>query len=140
MTRLVRRGFTLVEVVVTVIVVSVIAAVVIPVVIRQITAADPARVQQDLQGIRTGIEVFALNMRPHYPGDVEDLVNTPGDDNDLTGVSYTTADAWRGPYLEKVISSALGGSGTAFQTGFRAGIVNAFKICTPDATLSLIHI
>ena len=73
-----RFGFTLVEVLVTTVVIGVLAAVVLPALAKQTSAADPARVSSDLNNIKMGIEVFSQNLRPDYPGDLEDLVNQPG--------------------------------------------------------------
>src|SRR2546423_606419 len=96
------RGFTLIEVLVTVVVIGVLAAVVIPAVTAQVTAGDSARVLEDVNNIRTGIENFDLAMRV-FPGDVDDLVNRPGTalsvvtgttagsvDADITGAAYTS--------------------------------------------------
>jgi type IV pilus assembly protein PilE len=57
------KGFTLIEVLVTVVVIGVLAAVVIPAVTAQVTAGDSARVINDLNNIRTGIENFDIAVR-----------------------------------------------------------------------------
>src|SRR5687767_8740368 len=101
-----RRGFTLVEVVVTVGIIAALAAVVYPTVVKQFDSADPARAAEDLNNIRTGIEVFSVNVRPHQPKDLEDLTNTiqtafAAEDSTALGAAYSAADVanWNGPYL-----------------------------------------
>src|SRR5438552_7816525 len=70
-----KRGFTLVETVVTVGIIAALAAVVYPTVVKQFDSADPTRVAEDLGNVRTGIETFSINVRPLQPKDVEDLAN-----------------------------------------------------------------
>jgi prepilin-type N-terminal cleavage/methylation domain-containing protein len=134
MVRRMKRGFTLAEVLVTTAVVAVVAAVVIPSVVRQITAGDPGRTSQDLQAVRTGIENFTLNLRPSYPGDIEDLINTPvagtdkgifGSSDDYTATQVTT---WKGPYLEKTTSAATA-SAAVFTSGFGGSLLNGLEVC-----------
>jgi prepilin-type N-terminal cleavage/methylation domain-containing protein len=62
-----RRGFTLVETVVTVGIVAALAAVVYPTVVKQFDSADPAKTAEDLNNITTAIEVFGVNVRPQQP-------------------------------------------------------------------------
>jgi prepilin-type N-terminal cleavage/methylation domain-containing protein len=122
-----RRGFTLVETVVTVGIVAALAAVVYPTVVKQFDNADPARAAEDLNSIRTGIDMFGVNVRPNQPQELEDLVNpiqvnTAGDSSALGAVySATDALAWNGPYIgisvpatslrnAPVINTAFGGT------------------------------
>jgi prepilin-type N-terminal cleavage/methylation domain-containing protein len=143
-----QRGFTLIEVLVTVVVIGVLAAVVIPAVTAQVTAGDSARVLQDLNNIRTGAENFEIAVR-QFPGDVDDLVNKPGQflsvnasttsggvDADLAGALYTSVTTWNGPYIESslavgVTSSTLpNNSSAAFNSGYNANISNNFLACS----------
>lgn len=100
-----KTGFTLVETVVTVGIVAALAAVVYPSVVKQFDSADPTRLAEDLNSLRTGIETFGVNVRPHQPQEIEDLINliqanTAGDSTAL-GAVYTASDVanWNGPYL-----------------------------------------
>ena len=145
----VKNGFTLIEVLVTVVVIGVLAAVVIPAVTSQVTAGDSSRVINDLNNVRTGIENFDIAVR-QFPGDVEDLVNKPGTtttgsgtdvDADISGGSLTGNAGWNGPYIEATVpstiaSSTASASGAAFSTGYTASIDNKFVGC-PIGTASV---
>lgn len=136
-------GFTLVEVLVTTVVIGVLAAVVLPALAKQTSAADPARVASDLNNIKMGLEVFSQNLRPDYPGDLEDLVNQPGgtlsstigvssslDDVALDGEWYANRVAWNGPYVAQSIPAAFGASGdTPWRAGAAGFYENDLKIC-----------
>lgn len=106
-----RAGFTLIEVLVTLILVSLLAAAVFPVITQQIGAADAPRLASDLSSLRSGIELFNANVRT-FPGDLEDLVNKPSSTataGDIAIVNSTTATdyyeskhvvRWDGPYVD----------------------------------------
>jgi prepilin-type N-terminal cleavage/methylation domain-containing protein len=112
-----RRGFTLVETIVTVGLLAVLASFVVPSVMRKADAADPVKVANDLQAIGTGLETFSSDLKGTLPGDIEDLtqpilVNTICDpatpcDSTITHVDQYTANQallWKGPYLSASIS------------------------------------
>lgn len=134
-------GFTLVEVLVTTVVIGVLAAVVLPALAKQTSAADPARVASDLNNIKMGIEVFSQNLRPDYPGDLEDLVNQPADDastsvsssNDdlaIDGLFYANTTNWNGPYVAQSLSADTAGVGsTTWRAGAAGFYENDLKIC-----------
>ncbi len=138
-----RFGFTLVEVLVTTVVIGVLAAVVLPALARQTSAADPARIASDLNNIKMGIEVFSNNLRPDFPGDLEDLVNAPGgvlsstvgvsstiDDTALDGGWYANRTLWNGPYVAQTLAAgtSLNGS-TTWRAGAAGFYENDLKIC-----------
>ena len=128
-----RRGFTLIETVVTVGIVATLAAVVVPQVVKQFDAADPARIQNDLKNIQTAIETFSVNVKA-APGDLDDLANllvvTGGVDSTLgTGTTAaafagTENTLWNGPYLDaSVVQSDPDDDIT---TGYAAKIADNF--------------
>lgn len=126
-----RRGFTLVETVVTVGIIAALAAVVYPTVVKQFDTADPARIAEDLGNIRTGLEAFGVNVRPQLAGDVEDLINQPiitaGTlDSSATGSVYTAIEqaAWLGPYVALAALPTISQTDTVAVTGFNARIIN----------------
>lgn len=132
-----RRGFTLIETVVTVGIVATLAAVVVPQVVKQFDAADPARIQNDLKNIQTAVETFAVNMSGTLPGDLDDLVNPVTTDPDITvgGAPDTTLTSaglassfvtsnWNGPYVD--FSLVESGTDVTKPTGYSATIHDTF--------------
>lgn len=135
-----KRGFTLVETVVTVGIVAALAAVVYPTVVKQFDSADPTRAAEDLNNIRTGLETFGVNVRPLQPDDIEDLANpitaTAGDDSSARGNQYTATDVanWKGPYLALSVLATTTNDATIVTTGFAATIPNRFSAFDADLT------
>ena len=132
-----KRGFTLVETVVTVGIISALAAVVYPTVVKQFDSADPTRVAEDLSNIRTGIETFGVNVKPLQPKDIEDLANlitNAAPDSTARGALYTTSDIsnWNGPYLGISVPATLAQKDTAVTTGFGAAILNRLPLFDVD--------
>lgn len=128
-----RRGFTLIEVLVTTAVIGVLVAVTVPAVTSQISAADPARVVSDLANITTGIDAFSSNMSPaRQPVYVENLANQndPGD-IDITGKAFTNiATRWKGPYIQRaMVPNVATDGGIAFLSGYSSSILNRFATC-----------
>lgn len=126
-----RRGFTLIETVVTVGIVATLAAVVVPQVVKQMDAADPTKTAEDLKTISTAIETFGVNVRPHQPYDIEDLTNAIQDgttafDSTALGARYSASDAssWNGPYLSLSLANNVGPTATVISTGYAATIRN----------------
>jgi prepilin-type N-terminal cleavage/methylation domain-containing protein len=133
-----RRGFTLVETVVTVGIIAALAAVVYPTVVKQFDSADPARASNDLNSLSTAIETFGVNVRPNQPQEIEDLVNliqaaTVGDSTAL-GAAYTTTDVtnWNGPYLGISVPANLGRNAVVITTGFGGTVNNRLPLFDVD--------
>lgn len=126
-----RRGFTLIEVLVTTAVIGVLVAVTVPAVTSQISAADPARVVSDLANITTGIDAFSSNMSPaRQPVYVEDLANKNlSTESDITGKVFTNIDTrWKGPYIQRAMVPQHA-DGIAFLSGYSSSILNQFATC-----------
>jgi prepilin-type N-terminal cleavage/methylation domain-containing protein len=129
-----RFGFTLVEVLVTTVVVGVMAAVVIPAVVKQATAGDPARVASDLGSVKGAMEIFAQNVRPRLPGDIEDLINaisTTEEGVDGTVYTSTNVSKWNGPYIEwaTTVGSDAAETVEIFKSGGNAILRSALYRC-----------
>ena len=128
-----RRGFTLIETVVTVGIVATLAAVVVPQVVKQFDITDPARVAEDMNNIRTAVETFKLNVKPNLPFDIEDLVNkiqdnTAAFDSTAYATRYSASDVanWNGPYITLGTANDALASATVLTTGFGATVQNQF--------------
>lgn len=131
-----RRGFTLLETVVTVGIVATLAAVVYPQVVKQMDTADPTRVAEDLKSLQTAIETFSINVRPHQPGDIADLVNAiKSTDLNVLGAAFDAgADVprWKGPYVGLSVVDAALATDIAVTTGFEGQILNGFVLFDID--------
>lgn len=138
-----KRGFTLIETVVTVGIVAAMAAVVIPQVAKQFDASDSTSMQQDLKNLQTAIQTFAVNTRGVLPGDMDDLANPLTTGADLTVVGVDTAitgtgtlvvfgaatTLWKGPYID---ASVL--NGATKTSGYGATILDNFVCYTASGT------
>lgn len=114
------RGFTLVEVLVTLVILAVIAAVVYPLVTQQTERADPVRAAGDLARAGNAVRYFHLNTFA-YPGDLEDLMHRPdGADRKINGDPYSSAQraAWAGPYIDQALAEGGEMTGNAIESGY----------------------
>src|SRR5450759_1212154 len=107
-----RRGFTLIETVVTVGLLAVLASFVVPSVMRKADSADPVKVASDLNAISTAIQTFSSDLKGILPGDIQDLTqpilvnslftrSNPCDSTITHRESYMAQQAllWKGPYI-----------------------------------------
>jgi len=130
-----RKGFTLIETVVTVGIVAAMAAVVVPQVAKQFDSADPTRVQNDLKNIQLAIETYSLNVKS-LPTDLDDLANrvtvTAPADSAFTSATSTALGGsentfWNGPYIDQSITSGVTAADSAtVPTGYGAVIHSDF--------------
>ena len=120
--RVVRRGFTLPEVLVTLAIVATLTAVLLPALNNQLSKGDAGRLTNDLVAVRTAIGAFTSDVR-RYPSTLSQLKTEPGSTaDDVLGNDFgtTLVKRWRGPYLAKDLD------GTTLQTGYGATIQATF--------------
>lgn len=135
MQRLGRAGFTLIEILVSLILLSLLAAAVFPVVTQQIGQADAPRTANDLTSVRSGLELFGVNLRQEFPSDLEDLANAlvigAASDSTLTMEAYSKPDSarWDGPYYDASITSdgVAADADTAFTSGYDAAVLSQLR-------------
>jgi prepilin-type N-terminal cleavage/methylation domain-containing protein len=130
-----RRGFTLIETIVTVGILAVMAAFVMPSVLKKADAADPVKVANDLNSISTAVQSFASDVKGALPGDLEDLTDpilTNGSCNTFNPCDSTIThqdiytqqqtQLWKGPYLAASIAAD---PSATLRSGYVADIENA---------------
>jgi prepilin-type N-terminal cleavage/methylation domain-containing protein len=120
-----KRGFTLIETIVTVSLLAVLAAFVIPTVVQKAGVGDPVKVSSDLASLRTGLEGFQSDIKGGYPNQLRLLTDVPTTQSHF--IDSTTAftpgqvQAWNGPYVAATISTLVTDS---LPTGFTAYVKN----------------
>lgn len=122
-----RAGFTLIEVLIVVAILAAIATFVVPELIDRADDGEPARIAADLAGISSGIELFHLDQRTAFPGDLEDLVNLiETTEADIEGTAYATGNVnrWSGPYLTLTMPATVAATDTVISTAFQGAILN----------------
>lgn len=109
-----RAGFTLVEVLVTLVLIALLVGVIVPSVVNQLDKGDPTRIMSDLEGVRSGVKMFRIDVK-RYPSTLEQLTIYPDDGGETyqewtdstslptTGggnINTALKKMWSGPYVE----------------------------------------
>ena len=87
-----RSGFTLIEVVVVIVILLTLATIATPLYMNYLQDANKKAAVVGMNNLNVPISTFRIDMG-RYPTEIEELVNSPSDDED---------NKWSGPYLEKV--------------------------------------
>ncbi len=113
MTRNIKRGFTLVEILIVVIILGILAAIVIPQFTNASQDARRSSMTSQLQTLRSQIELFKLQHRDKLPGADSSGAFTSAEfwrhltaKTDADGVASTASNAF-GPYLQSASKNNL---------------------------------
>jgi len=125
-----RRGFTLIETIVTVGLLAVLAAFVVPTVIHKASAGEPVKVVSELGAIRTGIETLISDVKGGYPNQIRVLTDAPTTSNHYidSTTAFTSGQiaAWNGPYLAASIGTIVTDSLATGYTGFIKNFITRY--------------
>lgn len=135
--RMQRAGVTLIEMLVALVILAILVAAVFPVITAQVEDAEPTRAASDLASLRTAIELFHLNIRPTYPGDIEDLaVAITVADAGVDAVAFADpkdTQRWKGPYVDATVTSTVP-TDNVITTGYSGRIQNDLVLFDVDAS------
>lgn len=85
-----RKGFTLIELVVVILILAILAALIVPRIVGRSDDAQRAKALSDISTLRNQVQMFRTDVGS-YPESLLDLRTQPSEG----------ADGWRGPYLDK---------------------------------------
>ena len=135
----VRRGFTLVEILIVVIILGILAAIVIPQFTNASEDARKSNMTSQLQTLRSQVELFKLQHRDDAPPLAtfwDYMTQYSTDDIGDAPVAAATATAKFGPYMQQPAVNPLTGSSTVVAIGTGAATTNGWYY---DATTGELH-
>ncbi len=114
--RSIRRGFTLIEILIVVVILGILAAIVIPQFTNASQEAAESSVKSQLQTVRSQIELFRVRNNGNLPADFNDLLTPPnGEDAYLqkeptlpSGYVFMWGDLASSPNIETIYASFNG--------------------------------
>lgn len=103
----IRRGFTLIEMLVVILILSILAALIIPKLVGRTDDAKIAAAKSDIATLSSSVEQYRLDNGVY-----------PSTDDGLTALTVRPNDAqnWKGPYLEKAIPNDPWGNQYVYQS------------------------
>lgn len=113
-----RRGFTLVELLIVIIVIAVLAAIAIPKFANSSQRGKESALKADLKVLRNAVDLFKTDTGA-YPGSIADLAATsaPANGKDSAGANKAiNASDWRGPYLQSVPTDPISDAAYTYST------------------------
>lgn len=117
MKRAMKRGFTLVEILIVVIILGILAAIVIPQFTEASSEARISNLMTNLQTIRSQLLLYKTQHLEQYPGDASDadvFAQQMTQYTDVNGNTSATPDSDHpfGPYLQSIPANPLSGDNT----------------------------
>lgn len=103
-----RRGFTLAEIMITLLILAILSAVLYPTAAGQLRSGQAAALGNQLDNLRQAIANYRQNVLL-FPNTLSELTTAPvGTDLDACGTVLGANSArWRGPYITQVISGNM---------------------------------
>lgn len=124
-----KKGFTLVEIMITVTIIAVLAVIAIPNLLRGRVNANDAVAKETLHAISIGAESYAVANMGNYPGNITSLtgatpayLNSAYCDQTISGYVYTCTFS-AGAYTVAATPSLVGQSGTTTYTVTTGGVL-----------------
>lgn len=99
--RKVRRGFSLIELLVVLVILALLVGLVAPKFLKQAEKGQVGTAKTQIGNFKTAIELYRVDHNGQPPADLQDLISAP---------SSSTSDGggqWKGPYLNDVASVPL---------------------------------
>jgi general secretion pathway protein G len=119
---MVRRGFTLVEVLIVVIILGILAAIVIPQFTEASTQARESSLKSNLQTVRSQIELYKVQHSDTLPGaGIATFEQAMTGKTNFTGAVDTTDPNAYGPYLQQLPTNPFNNLNTVRKGGTVAG-------------------
>jgi prepilin-type N-terminal cleavage/methylation domain-containing protein len=114
-----RKGFTLIELVVVIAIIIILAAILLPFIINRIEDSRISRMTGEIRSLKTAVLLYYNDLNV-FPNSWDDLVN-----------NGPTNPRWRGPYIEKTTNSttATFAEASPWKTDFR--LITEYNNTTP---------
>ena len=114
--RNIKKGFTLVELLIVIIIIAVLAAIAIPKFSNSSTRSKESSLRANLKLVRNAIDLFRADTNA-YPADMAGLTtSTTSGLNTAAAKCTIAATDWRGPYLQTVPVDPVSGSQMTYGT------------------------
>lgn len=129
MNRSLKRGFTLIELMVVILILAILAALVVPRVLGKVDEAKVSKAQADLATLSSALQDFRLHC-DRYPTTEEGLAALRTAPSDLQG-------KWTGPYIDKDISNDPWQHAYQYKYPSSSGAKDTFDLSAtePDGTV-----